>query len=198
MADSTLRMLQALSKGPADETLRLHDLLDRFRRSAFGMLLLIAVLPAFIPLPIGAGGLSGPLVMLVGVQMLLGLRHPWLPAYLCRRGPSRAALGRFVNRSRRAFERLERLVRPRLDILIAHPLASIFSGLQLLLLGFLLSLPLPFTNWAFGAILLLYAIALIERDGVLLAAAWGIGLSTIGSFVLVSDAAAQWVGRLLA
>lgn len=198
MTDSTLRMLQALSQGPAEEILRLHDLLERFRRSAFGVLLLIAVLPAFIPLPVGAGGLSGPLVMLVGAQMLIALRHPWLPGFICRRGPSRAALGRFVARSRRMFEQLERVVRPRLDILIAHPLASIFTGLQLLLLGLLLSLPIPFTNWAFGALLLLYAIALIERDGLLLAVTWGVGLSTIGTFVLLSDAAAQWMGRLLA
>ena len=44
----------------------------------------------------------------------------------------------------------------------------------------LLALPLPATNYVFGLILLAYAIALIERDGRLMAIAWVAGLVEIG------------------
>jgi len=53
-----------------------------------------------------------------------------------------------------------------------HPLASAFSGLLLILLGLLLALPVPFTNYLFGVLLLLFAFALLERDGALMLVAW--------------------------
>ena len=44
---------------------------------------------------------------------------------------------------------LERMVRPRLPQILEHPLASAFTGLLLVLLGLLLALPIPFTNYVF-------------------------------------------------
>lgn len=194
---TTYQLLRELADGDRDETVSLDALLLHFRRSAFGPLLLVSVLPAFIPLPTGAGAIAGPLVMLVGVQMLLTLGKPWLPHWLCRRGPSRGALQRFLGHSRTIFLWLERRVRPRLDGVIAHPAASAFTGLQLVLLGFLLALPIPFTNYPFGLLLLAYALGLLERDGALMLLAWGTGIATMLGFSLLSEAAATWIGQWL-
>ena len=73
---STRALLHALAEGRAGHSLTLGDLLDQFRARAFGVFLLIAVLPAFVPLPIGAGAISGPLVSLIGLQLMLQLAHP--------------------------------------------------------------------------------------------------------------------------
>lgn len=194
---STYTLLRQLAEGPPEETLSLHGLMTEFRRRAFGMLLLAGVLPAFIPLPIGAGAISGPLVMLVGLQLLLTLRRPWLPHWLGRRGPHRSALQHFVTRTEKGFVWIERWVKPRMDVLIQHPLASAFTGLLLVLLGFLLSLPIPFTNYPFGLLLLAFAIALIERDGLLLALAWGVGVATTLGFGLLSEAVAARLVQLV-
>ena len=59
-------LLDAWTQGDPRETLRLGDLLDGLGRRAFGMLLFVATLPAFIPIPIG-GAVSGPLVVLIGL-----------------------------------------------------------------------------------------------------------------------------------
>ena len=194
---TTYSLLRQLAEGPPGDRLSLYGLMTEFHRRAFGMLLLAGVLPAFIPLPIGAGAISGPLVMLVGLQLLLTMRRPWLPRWLGQRGPHRSALQRFVVRTAKGFLWLERWVKPRMDGLIQHPLASAFTGLLLVLLGFLLSLPIPFTNYPFGLLLLAFAIALIERDGLLLAIAWGIGAVTTLGFGLLSEAVAarlvQWI-----
>src|SRR3546814_654013 len=64
--------------------------------------------------------------------------------------------------------RLERLVKPRLPLLLDHRVAGMLSGLLLVLLGLLLALPIPFTNYIFGSLLLLFALALLERDGALM------------------------------
>ena len=60
----------------------------------------------------------------------------------------------------------------------------------------LLSLPLPFTNYPLGILLLGYCIALIERDGLLLLIGWILGLGTIAASVLLSNEAASLIVRL--
>lgn len=194
---TTLDLLRETARGEPNDTVALADLLQRFRERAFGVLLLAATLPAFIPLPLGVGAIAGPLVMLVGSQLLLAFHQPWLPRGLRRRGPQRETVARFLRRSEPLFRRLERLVRPRWEVLVTHPLALCLTGALLLALGFLLALPIPFTNYPFGLLLLLFCVALIERDGLLLSIAWLLGGGIIAGFLLASEAAAGWVGRML-
>ena len=186
MRDRGLRaLLDGFTVGDPDEVLPLRDLLAGLGRRAFGMLLLIATLPAFIPIPIG-GAISGPLVVLIGAQLLLGTRRPWLPRFLANRGPHRHALKRFDGKISPWLARLEKLVRPRLRLLLRQRAAAMFTGLLLVLLGLLLSLPIPLTNYLFGALLLLFALALLERDGVLMIIAWIAGIAAIVVFGVLS------------
>ncbi|HZF99064.1 MAG TPA: exopolysaccharide biosynthesis protein, partial [Pseudoxanthomonas sp.] len=70
---STQAVLDGFAHGDPDDHLRLGDLVSGLRQTAFGMLLFVGVLPAFIPIPGLAGAISGPLVMLIGMQLLIGL-----------------------------------------------------------------------------------------------------------------------------
>ena len=190
---STRALLEHLAAGDPEQRVPLGELLADLLQSAFGMLLFIAVVPAFIPIPGLAGGISGPLVMLVGAQLLLGLRKPWLPRFLARRGPHRHSMVRFRNLLARPLRWLEVLVRPRLEIVLDHRLASAFTGLLLVLLGLLLALPIPFTNFLFGGLLLLFVFALLERDGVLMVVGWLAGIVAIVVFGILSGNLAQLV-----
>jgi hypothetical protein len=187
-------VIDALCDGDPGEQLALRELVVDLGRSTFGVLLFVATLPAFIPIPGLAGALSGPLVVLVGLHLLILLRKPWLPDFIARRGPQRSTLIRFDRISDRWLRWLEKVVRPRLLGMIDHPVATVLTGLQLVLLGILLALPIPFTNFLFGALLLLYALALLERDGVLMLISWGAGLVAIYVFGAVSGnlAAMLW------
>lgn len=194
----TRAILDALLDGDAAESPDLRDLFEGLGRRGFGMLLFVAALPAFIPIPVG-GAVSGPLVVLIAVQLLVGLRKPWLPGFIAERAPRRQALARFERIVDPWLRRLERVVRPRLPMVLDHRLATAFTGLLLLLLGLLLALPIPLTNYVFGGIILLFALALLERDGALMLAAWGIGLVALattgalsGGLVAVLEG---WVGR---
>jgi hypothetical protein len=192
-------LLDGYAAGDPAELLRLRDLLTGLGRRGFGMLLLIATLPAFIPIPIG-GAISGPLAMLIGVQLLVGMHRPWLPEFLAKRGPHRHALVNFNRRMSPWLGRLEKFIRPRLPQLLAHRAAAMLTGLLLFLLGLLLSLPIPLTNYIFGALLLLIALALLERDGVLILVGWISGAIAVAVFgVLSGNLAAmvmRWVGSL--
>ncbi|MCX7032909.1 MAG: exopolysaccharide biosynthesis protein [Arenimonas sp.] len=193
---STRALLHALADGDPAEVLTLGGLLDQFKARAYGVFLLMSVLPAFVPLPMGAGAVSGPLVSLIGLQLLAQMEHPWVPAFLSRRPLSRPGMVKFRDRTARLFSWLERVSRPRTEVIIDHPAARTFTGLMLVLLGFLLALPLPATNYPFGLILLTYAIALIERDGRLMLLAWALGLGQLAVVGVFSGQIAVWVGKL--
>jgi hypothetical protein len=179
-------VIDALCDGDPDERLQLRELVGDLGRSTFGVLLFIATMPALIPIPGLAGALSGPLVVLVGLHLLILLRKPWLPGFIARRGPQRSTLIRFDRSADRWLRWLEKLIRPRLTVVTDHPVATIFTGLQLVLLGVLLALPIPFTNYLFAGLLLVYALALLERDGILMLIAWVAGIVAIYVFGAVS------------
>lgn len=194
-------VIDALCDGDPDERLRLRELVVDLGRSTFGVLLFIAIIPALIPIPGVAGALSGPLVVLVGLHLLVLLRKPWLPNFVSSRGPQRSTLIRFDRAADRWLRWLEKLVRPRLTIVTDHPITTVFTGLQLVLLGILLALPIPFTNYLFAGLLMVYALALLERDGALMLIAWAAGIVSIYVFGAVSGNLAAmlwaWVAGLM-
>ena len=192
----TRAILDSFAEGNPDELLTLHTLLGGLGRRAFGMLAFICVLPAFIPIPIG-GAIAGPLVVLIGVQLLIGLRRPWLPGFIARRGPRRDAMARFDRRISPWLGRLEHLIKPRLTAVLDHRAASMSTGLLLVVLGLLTSLPIPLTNMLFGALLLFFALALLERDGVLMLVSWVAGLVAIAVFGVLSGTLAAQATQFL-
>jgi hypothetical protein len=192
----TSTLIAAMGDADAGDSVSFDALLDGFRQRAFGALLLVVLLPTFIPVPVGIGAITGPIIALIGLQMLLLQPHPWLPRWMGRRTLRRATIKRFGDRFQRLLGWLERVCKPRLATLVEHRAANAFTGLQLVVLCLLLALPIPFTNYPFGFILLAYCIALIERDGVVLLIAWGLGLGAIVASALLSGEVVGLIGRL--
>jgi hypothetical protein len=194
---STRTLLRSIATGDPQQLLSYDALLDSFSGRAFGMVLLMVTLPTLIPVPVGIGAVSGFLVALVGIQIALQFVHPWLPAWLRRRGLRRERLQRFIVRIERPLGWVERWCRPRLDALCDRGLASACTGVQLILIGMVLMLPIPFTNIPIGFLLLVYCFALIERDGALMLTAWVLGTGTIAATLLLSnhliDGIAGWL-----
>lgn len=197
----TRALLDGYATGDAGDVLQLGDVFAGLGRRSFGMLLFVSTLPAFIPIPGFAGAASGPLVVLIGLQLLVGRREPWLPRFIAKRGPHRSTMAHFRDRIAPWLTRLERVVRPRMAAVLDARLASAFTGLQLVALGTLLLLPIPMTNYLLAVVLLLFAFALLERDGRLMAVAWGTG-AIVGTAVAVLSgslvgAAVRWIDGLL-
>jgi hypothetical protein len=194
---TTRALVDELATGDPNEALTLGELLDRFSERSFGLFLLIVMLPTFIPIPVGVGGLSGALAALIGLQFLARLEHPWLPKFIARREIHRHRLVSFRNRMGKWLDRIERLTKPRTQGVLTHPVAHAFTGLLLVVLGIALALPLPLTNYPFGLILLAFSFALIERDGRLMLLAWAAGLVEIAALVGFSSQIVAMVEKLL-
>jgi hypothetical protein len=70
------------------------------------------------------------------------------------------------------------------------------TGLLLVLIGVALALPIPFTNYLFGILLVVYAVALIEGDGVALIVAWLASTGIAVALLTLSQAAVDAVRNL--
>ena len=193
---TTRALVEDLATGNPDDAMTLGELLDRFSERSFGLFLLIVMLPTFIPIPVGAGAISGGLTSLIGLQFLARFEHPWLPRFIAKHEIHRHRLIRFRDRMGKWLDRIEKLTKPRNQAMLTHPIAHAFTGLLLVFLGIALSLPLPLTNYPFGLVLLAFAFALIERDGRLMILAWVAGIAEIAMIVGFSGQIVSIIGQL--
>jgi hypothetical protein len=192
----TTELLADVLASARGEEIALGDVLDPIGERAFGFVILLLALPNFIPVPIGVGGPIGVFVAIAGFQMACGLARPWLPSRLRARSVRRGTIERFVARLTPVLRWIERLSRPRLETLTRQPVHRI-TGLLLVLIGVALALPIPFTNYLFGILLVVYAVALIERDGIALIVAWLASIGIAIALLTLSQAAVDTVRDLL-
>jgi hypothetical protein len=193
--ERTSELLAGIATAAGADSVPLGEIVDRFGVRGFGILLILGTLAAFLPTPVGAGAIAGPVVILVGVQMLFGMRRPWLPRWLRDKTVSRAAIGRLLERLRGVLARLERVSRPRWVALFAGAWPPL-TGLLVIGHGVVLALPIPLTNYPLALVLLLAGVALIEDDGIVLAVSWVLMAATIVTFLLLSGTLMEWASGL--
>ncbi len=141
------------------------ELVDKAAESGFGFL--IGVL-ALIAIPFF--GLSTPFglaIALVGVQLASGKARPWLPKRARRRALAMTMLDRVLGLLARRAKLIGRLTRARWELAVRPRLVGL--GVVVLALGLALPVPVPGSNLIFLIPLFIYAIGLLERDGVWIA-----------------------------
>lgn len=164
------------------ERLSLGDIEISLGERGFGVLLMVFVIPALIP---GVAGIAAIPLAMLALQLIFGLRRPWLPKRLMRTAVARRDFASLVNRMRPALGRVERLLRPRWLPLTAS-LGERLIGLVCLFLAMLLPLPLPFGNLVAALPIALLALALIERDGIVATIGLSVGLIAGGGYTAVT------------
>ena len=138
------------------------ELVDKAAEAGFGFLIGVLTLIA-IPF----FGLSTPFglaIALGGFQLAIGLPRPWLPKRARRRELSMAMLDRVLGILARRTRWLSKSTRRRFERLVVPRLVGL--GIVLLGLGLALPLPIPGSNMIFLIPLFVYAVALLERDGI--------------------------------
>jgi hypothetical protein len=167
--DELLRELGAqteLDRAPAavseSGTLTVGELVDKAAEAGFGFLVGVLTLIA-IPF-FGFSTPFGLAIALVGVQLVIGRQRPWLPMRARRRQLSMAMLDRVLGILARRTKWLSKSTKRRWEPLIMPRLVG--AGIVVLALGLALPLPIPGSNLVFLIPLFVYAIGLLERDGV--------------------------------
>jgi hypothetical protein len=161
------RMLVAALTASSAETVTIDEIVKALRRRAFGLVLMLVALINCVPLPPGISSLAGVPVFLIGIQMLIGRRIPWLPLWLRRRSFNRAALLQALHRIEPYLARVERVSRPRLPRVVGIVNPHLVGAMVVLLSLFIMT-PLVFTNIPPAMASVFLAVALTEEDGLLL------------------------------
>lgn len=149
------------------ETVSVGALIDRLDSRAHGVLLLVLALPMCIPNVPGISTIFGILMLAPALQMVFGWRRLWVPHRAREWAVDASALRRTFEVATPTLKRIEKLIKPRWTRLTRFPV-TILVGLQTLLMALILILPIPFANWPPGITVAMTALALLQRDGMLM------------------------------
>lgn len=147
--------------------LSVGEIIDRADHAGFGFMIGFLAISS-IPF-VGLSTPFGLAIALGAMQMVVGGERPWLPNRLRRHRVSLATLEWLSVRVARWTGGLERLVRPRFEFMTRGLFWSL-CGLcvMAMALGLALPLPIPGSNALFAVPIILYAIGLLESDGLLI------------------------------
>jgi hypothetical protein len=156
-----------------------------------GLLVFCAILgmPFMLPVTIPAMSVAlGTPMLLIGIAVVLN-RVPWLPDRVLDHALPGETVRQVLERASRTAMRFEHLVRPRWLALTSTPAVNSLHGLMIIFGVLVLMAPLvlvPFANTLPALGIILLALGLAERDGVVILAGY-----------LVTLFAALFVGGLL-
>src|SRR6187397_152835 len=149
MDDISTPQGQSRSSATAPSSRRTSQLLRDFLSSHteprinLGVLLFIFALPNLVPvnIPLLSAVLGLPLVLLAA-QLSYGRHKPWFPDWLTPQSFPREGFVAVVNRALPFLEHVERLLRPRLTVLLSWTGERVV-GVAILILAIILTLPIP-------------------------------------------------------
>ncbi len=142
------------------------EIMVRFGRRSFGVVLFVFAMITAVPLPPGVSTILGLPLLFLAPQVAIGLGAPWLPASIRNRPVSIQNLDKVIEKVLPRFEAAERLSRPRLTFLFG-PVGDRLIGLICTALALVIMLPIPFIHGLPALTMAVFALALFNRDGIL-------------------------------
>jgi hypothetical protein len=198
MSDMAIsQRLEQLAQDASGEAVSLDWILKQLHERAFGLFLLVLALPCCIPFLYGIPQIVALPLMFVSGQILLGRTSPWLPRTLGARQVSSEGLNGLATRAGPWLRRIEAVSRPRLTALTQKPMDQVL-GLALVLFSASILVPLPGTNTVPGFAVVVVAMGILQRDGILVILGAVLGTAWIASLVFAGATLASlikgWLG----
>ena len=174
------------------ETITLRQLLELVGEHGLLFLCALLTIPFLIPVSIpGVSTVFGAAIILIAIGITMN-RLPWLPSRIMDKELDAKRLTGILRRGIAIVARIEAYIRPRMEGLTEGAVMGRVNGLALIFGGVLLMAPLgliPFSNTlpAFGILLL--AVGMSQRDGLVVLAGYGMLVATVIYFGALAWAA---------
>ncbi|WP_168333894.1 exopolysaccharide biosynthesis protein [Rhizobium anhuiense] len=162
---ATARLREMLELARVKGGLSIGEALEAMGSTSIAFTILLLAIPALTPIPGPFGMVFGTALALVSLQIVAGGRKVWLPAVLRNRQVSFAALDLVVGHAVPVIARVEKIVRADRLELFTGPKVQALLGIPVFLLAVVIALPIPFGNILPVFSLVVLAVALMERDG---------------------------------
>ncbi len=152
----------------ANQPLTLADIMAGTEERGFSLVIGLLVLPFLFPMPPGLTGPLGSGCLLLALQMALGRRSPWLPKRIAAFKFPHWFVLRLLKNLKRITKILAKITRPRMVRLAQSRFIWRLNGICIAWLTVLLISPIPFTNPIPTVGILLFVVATLEADGLLM------------------------------
>ena len=183
-APTTAQLLAGFPRVFTKDWVCLRDIFTVLGDRGLASALLIVSLPQMVPMPLGVSNLLAVPMAIVAIQIALGRHTLWLPTWFLERPIRRSQLIKVSTRLVPWLQRLEFLVRPRL-LMVLSPVGVHFIGAACAVVAMIAMAPLPLTGWLPAIALIVVALGMMERDGLVVLAGLGLGGAAVAVFVLV-------------
>lgn len=160
-------LLRAASQRRDEQSVLIADMLSDLGDRSFAWSMLFFAMLNAVPLPPGSTLILAIPVLLVTGQMALGFTHLRLPGLITRRRISRDALRRGVLRIRPLLQPFERILRPRRVWMFTRRREQLMAIL-LFVVAVALYIPIPGSGFLPALSLMVAALAMMERDGLVM------------------------------
>lgn len=164
-------IIETLDRQVDGDTISLQDIVETFNSRGFGPVVALPGLIALLPtgaVP-GVPSLCGIFIALIAIQLVMGRKSPWLPRRLRERGIEHDRWHRLIQRVRPWTQRIDRLLKPRLQWLTGRT-AQRLLALLMVCLG-LVMIPLellPFAAALPALAIVVMALGLTAGDGLMM------------------------------
>jgi hypothetical protein len=162
------RDLNRLLEHAEGDAITFKEMLDVLGERATAIMLLILAAP-FIVIPIpGFSTLPGLVMAALGLSVMLSMK-PWLPGFISKRQISNSILTKLVHGTTKVLSKVEKLFHPRMDFML-HKAFHVLTGLSLITAAIALALPIPipWNNGPPAICIVILALGLLERDGLMI------------------------------
>lgn len=151
------------------KTINYKSLINKLGNQTFGLIIILFALPNLLPLSIipGFSLLFGLPIIFVALHLIIGIDTLWLPPFLATREVDPKQLESMIKKTVPYLKKMERILKPRLLFITSKWLGRI-HGLILFCLSFLLTLPVPFSNFVIALLIILLGLGLAEDDGLII------------------------------
>jgi hypothetical protein len=178
-------LLVSLADNTEGETVSIADLLNAVGRRSYGPVLLLLGFIAVSPLSLvpGANWLVALITLIFAVQIVIGLRYPWLPKRALNVSFPRKYLLSGIKAAEKHAYTVDQILKPRLTFLTRPPFINIVA--LACIAAALITIPLglvPLGPLLPSLTILLFGLALTARDGFVLLLA---GFSLAGAAALL-------------
>ena len=182
--DNLAGVLERINKHIEGDEVSVDDLIAAFQDRGFGALLIIFGLVAAMPLVGAIPGVSiitGSLILLIAMQFLAGLRHPWIPKALRNRTISKSTVETGVQKSLPYAEWFDSCLSPRIEWIVSSGVGQKAIALVCCFLA-LTMFPLALVPWGVfppALAVMIFGVAILAKDGLLALFGYGLGASTL-------------------
>jgi hypothetical protein len=162
--------MDVIREHPRDR-MSIQDLMNGLAERSFGFLLLVFGIISAIAIVPGLATVTAIPLLFFSLQMLGGAKTPWLPRSIAGREFAKSDLEGTIKRGLPLMRWVETLCRPRL-LFLTGGFGERLLGLIVFVLAIVIALPGPGTNFLPGLATAFMAIAIINRDGLLVLVGW--------------------------